>query len=76
LDEADGRAHEIKFRADLIFKEAFITEVRIFLVGEHQECRRSNLRLRHVIDAQRARFRRGAALRIDLHFAGSRGVLL
>ena len=66
LDEADWRAGEIPFFADLIFEEALVAEVeRVFLVGEDQERRRRSFRLREVVDLNRARFRRRAALQID-----------
>src|ERR1700744_2966508 len=66
LDEADWRAGEIPFFANLIFEEALVAEVeRIFLVGEEQECRRRSFRLDEIVDFDGASFWRRAALEID-----------
>ena len=66
LDEADRRAGKIPFSADLIFEEALVAEVeRVFLVGEKEKCWRRSFRLDEIVDFDRARFWRRAALEID-----------
>ena len=67
LDEANGRAGEIEFGAQLVFEEPFVAEVqRSFLIGENEESRRRGFRLRDVVDTHGTRLGRGAALEIDV----------
>src|SRR6266404_7026951 len=69
LHKAHWRPGEIEFRSELIFQKALEAEVqRLLLIGEDEKRRRRRFRLRDVVDAHRARFRRGAALQIDVFF--------
>jgi len=65
LDEADRAADEIELFAQLVFQEALEAEMqRRFLIGEKQESWRRGFRLRDVVNAHGARFRRRSALQI------------
>src|SRR6266404_7628212 len=66
LDESDRRANIVELGAQLVFEEALVAEVqRLFLIGENQKRGRRDFCLRHIVNADGASFRRGAALQVD-----------
>ena len=66
LDEADWRAGEIPFLADLIFEEALVAEMeRIFWLVKIRNVGGEVFACVEVVDLDRTRFRRRAALQID-----------
>src|SRR5260370_9118812 len=66
LDETDGRSYKIELGTKLVLEEAFVAKVEWgFLVSEEKKGRRGDFCLRDVINPHGARFRRGAALKIN-----------
>jgi hypothetical protein len=65
LREANGRAGEVEFGAQLVFEEALIAEMqRLELIGEKHESRRRGSGLRDVEDFHLAAGGRGAFVEV------------
>jgi len=64
--DPDGRSHESERLPDLVFQEAFVREMQLYiLVGKENECRRGDGSLGHVIHPDFLSVRDSGALEVD-----------